>query len=84
MLYCILGWLIAAALRRAHRLTLPKTALLAMLIASGYGVTDEFHQRFVPNRTCDVVDWVADTLGSSAGLAAFYFYESRRSTKEAR
>ena len=81
MLYCIFGWLIALALRRAHNLTLPKTVLLAMLISSGYGVTDEFHQKFVPNRACDVADWAADTLGASAGLAAFYAYESRRSTK---
>ena len=30
-----------------------------------YGAADEIHQRFVPNRSCDVLDWLADTLGAS-------------------
>ncbi len=79
--YAILGVLVTFALRRAHNLPLPKAALLAILIASAYGATDEFHQRFVPNRSCDVWDWTADTLGASIAATAFYTYESRRSTK---
>ena len=81
VLYCGLAWLIAWALRRAHNLSLPKTLALATLIASAYGATDEYHQRFVPHRTCDVMDWAADTLGASAAVAAFYVYESHRSAK---
>ncbi len=46
--YAVLGALVMFALRRAHNLPLPKAALLAILIASAYGATDEFHQRFVP------------------------------------
>ena len=42
-------------------------ALAAVAIASVYGVTDELHQYFVPGRSSDVHDWVADTSG--AGLA---------------
>jgi VanZ family protein len=80
-LYCVLGWLAALALRRAHNLSLPKTFVLAILIGSAYGASDEFHQRFVPHRSCDVMDWVADTLGASAAAAAFYAYESHRSAK---
>ena len=81
MLYCVLGWLVAGALRRAHNLSLPKTLAFAILMASAYGASDEFHQRFVPHRTCDVFDWTADTLGASAAAAAFYAYESHRSAK---
>ena len=79
--YGVLGWLIAIALRRSHNLSLPKTFVLAILIGSAYGASDEFHQRFVPNRTCDVMDWFADTLGASAAAAAFYAYELHRSAK---
>lgn len=32
---------------------------------SVYGLTDEYHQGFVPGRTQDVWDWVADTMGAS-------------------
>ena len=79
--YFVLGWLIALALRRVHNLSLPKALVLAILIGSAYGASDEFHQRFVPHRTCDVMDWLADTLGVSAAAAAFYAYESHRSAK---
>jgi VanZ family protein len=40
----------------------------AVLFASAYGVTDEFHQRFVPGRTPAVDDWVADTLGAAVAV----------------
>ena len=40
----------------------------AVLAASFYGATDEWHQLFTPGRSCDVFDWLADTTG--AALAA--------------
>src|SRR5207245_6839660 len=52
LLYCVLGWLIARALRKAYNLPLPKTILLAIAISSAYGASDEFHQSFVPYRSC--------------------------------
>ena len=42
----------------------------AIAIASLYGVTDEYHQLFVPGREFDVLDLVADTIGSIVGTAA--------------
>lgn len=42
---------------------------LALLLCSAYGVSDEFHQSFVPGRTPDVVDWGVDTLGAAVGAA---------------
>ncbi len=41
--------------------------MFAVVIASAYGVTDEFHQRFVVMRTPDVYDWVLDTIAAFAG-----------------
>jgi VanZ family protein len=81
MIYCTLGWLVARALRRAHNLTLPKTFVLAILIGSAYGASDEFHQRFVPHRSCELFDWVADTLGGIAGAAVFYAYETAKANR---
>ena len=43
-------------------------ALAAVAVASMYGVTDELHQYFVPGRSCDVLDWVADTSGAAIGV----------------
>jgi len=41
----------------------PATAFLA---AVAYGATDEFHQRFVPGRTADVMDLLTDAMGAAA------------------
>jgi VanZ family protein len=79
--YAVLGTFVMFALRRAHNLPLPKAFVLAIIIASAYGATDEFHQRFVPHRSCDVWDWTADTLGAGIAATVFYAHESRRSSK---
>jgi len=43
------------------------TLLLAFVIASTYGATDEWHQWFVPGRGADVYDWGADSIGAAVG-----------------
>ena len=43
------------------------TALTATLLATAYGVTDEYHQSFVPGRTSDFADVVKDLAGATAG-----------------
>jgi len=40
-------------------------AILAVFIAAAYGVTDEFHQSFVPDRVVSAADLCADTLGAA-------------------
>ena len=42
--------------------------LLAVFIAIVYGATDEFHQSFVPGRSTELNDWIADTLGAAVGV----------------
>ena len=37
------------------------------VVASLYGMTDEFHQYFVPDRACDPLDWLIDTCGATLG-----------------
>ncbi len=44
--------------------------LAALVIAVLYGVSDEVHQAFVPGRTPDVADVVADATGASIALLA--------------
>ena len=39
-------------------------ATFTLLVASLYGMIDELHQIFVPGRTADIRDWLADFLGS--------------------
>ncbi len=49
-----------------------RAAIVAILFAAFYGITDEFHQWFVPGRTADVYDWMADTLGAAVAVAALW------------
>lgn len=44
-------------------------------LASGIllGCLDEFHQYFVPERSVEVLDMVADSIGILIGLIAFYY-----------
>ncbi len=41
--------------------------LFSILFTSLYGASDEFHQLFVLNRSCDIYDWQADILGAVLG-----------------
>lgn len=66
--YAVLGGLLYAALLLDSRPG--RSAVLAVLIASAYGATDELHQMLTPGRVPDVMDWVVDTLGALAGTAA--------------
>ena len=63
--YLVLGILLVNALR--SHMTLGKAIACAIVCASAYAVTDEYHQLFVEGRYCDVADWLTDTLGASLG-----------------
>ncbi len=41
-----------------------QVCLLGVIIAVGYGVTDEIHQYFVPGRYCSLSDVFSDTVGA--------------------
>jgi VanZ family protein len=41
----------------------------AIVISTLYGVSDEYHQLFVPGRTFEYLDIAADAIGSTAGAA---------------
>ncbi len=71
--YLIFGALLFNALRLHLGVNRTLTLALVVGIASVYGVTDEFHQIFVPGRSCDPADWAVDTIAALCGalLARF-------------
>jgi VanZ family protein len=46
-----------------------KRGVAAIVFATFYGVTDEFHQLFVPGRSADRYDVLADGVGATIGTA---------------
>jgi VanZ family protein len=61
-----------------HGGALPRALRWTVIACSLYAVSDELHQHFVPGRHADVQDWVADTLGASAGAALTARHVRRR------
>ena len=61
-----------------------RTVLGATLISSLYGVSDEFHQRFVPGRTYEVLDMAADAIGSAAAVGLLWAWSIIRRRSDAR
>jgi VanZ family protein len=49
-----------------------RAAAGAVAFASVYGISDEFHQWFVPGRTADVYDWIADSTGAIVAVVVVY------------
>jgi VanZ family protein len=48
--------------------------LLSALIAAIYGALDEYHQYFVPNRSSEFLDWVADLIGVIIAVFLLRYY----------
>lgn len=55
----------------------PRRALVCVLVAGLYSLTDEFHQRFVPGRGPSIVDCGFDTLGAMLGMVIVYLWHLR-------
>ena len=78
--YAILGTLLAWAFVKAKPAVVPSKFIwvLAAGLSILYGASDEWHQTFVPGRCATLADWVADVLGSIAGVLAVYLYYRKK------
>jgi VanZ family protein len=82
--YGILGALILRALAHGRFAAVRwSTAAGSVLLATLYGATDEFHQSFVPGRSPDVHDVLADATGAAIaalvlGVIAWGILKTRR------
>jgi len=77
--YAGLGFLLFRAWRGSWPAVPVRIAALgAVIIAVLYGLTDEWHQSFVPGRTATAEDLLADAAGAVLGQAAGVGMERRR------
>jgi VanZ family protein len=75
-----LGLLVARALVGGwNRPFTAAIVLTTVVICTLYGITDEIHQYFVPPRTPDVQDVVADMAGSTIAALACYLWARKAS-----
>lgn len=64
--YAVMAFLFARAFS-VHTSVFWKIWLFAFLISTFYGVSDEYHQSFVPGRHSSIDDVIADALGALIG-----------------
>jgi VanZ family protein len=50
----------------------PRHAVVCILVAATYSLTDEFHQLFVPGRHASLLDCGLDTVGASMAMLVPY------------
>ena len=62
--YAVLGAALAWGRARSPRAV---GHVLLLTLGALYGVSDEWHQMYVPGRIPDVTDWIADLFGLFAG-----------------
>jgi len=78
--YALLGALFLRAFKTTRiKNNLILVFILSALLSSLYGISDEIHQSFVPFRTADAMDALADILGSITGV---YLYQKTLSISQ--
>ncbi|NCQ61765.1 MAG: hypothetical protein GW913_13990 [Myxococcales bacterium] len=75
--------LLALMVMRAARITWPhrsavRVVLFGILVTVLWGLSDELHQAFVPGRSSELLDLLADTLGAVTAALMMVVYWARR------
>lgn len=87
MTYGVLALLVGRALARARWSGVTAGRMVvAVAVAVLYGVTDEWHQSFVPGRTPDVADLYADASGAACAAVLLWacgIIAARRTSRRA-
>jgi VanZ family protein len=66
-MYAGLGLLLARAMNNPPRTTRFRVILAAFLLVAAVGALDEWHQRYMKDRSTDFADWMADSSGGLIG-----------------
>ncbi len=81
LVYGLLGALVLRAVAGAGWAGVTLVAVLAATVISGlYGVTDELHQGFVPGRSTEALDMVADAVGASGAAGVIWAWSIIRTS----
>ncbi len=79
LLYLLVFWAVHEGMR-----PLPGRGgyVLPLILTVLYGLSDEFHQSFVPARDASVLDLIADAGGALLGAGLTLIYDSRKTAAE--
>jgi VanZ family protein len=66
LFYGVMGFL-CALWRRESGVPTKRAMLEGLLFVATTGALDELHQEWIPGRSMELLDWMADTLGGGIG-----------------
>jgi len=76
--YAVLGALFLRAYQTLRIKSNPILLLILSILSSSlYGISDELHQHFVPSRSAEWMDILADVLGSVFGVFIYRFITAK-------
>ncbi|MEN8246991.1 MAG: VanZ family protein [Thermodesulfobacteriota bacterium] len=77
--YAVLGLFLYRAFNAMDKRISPiRLVALSIFLTALYGASDEIHQYFVPSRSAELLDFMADFIGSILGvLAAVALYKNK-------
>jgi VanZ family protein len=67
-IYGVLAVLLYRGIRRRAVTRWDVAAWVTLAVSVVYGASDEFHQHFVPGRTMDMFDLIADAMGAALAI----------------
>jgi VanZ family protein len=73
IVYGILGFLTLGSMKTTAEGYRLFQIFLAVVLVVIYGGLDEFHQHFIPGRTADIHDLMADAVGGMLGVGLLYY-----------
>ncbi len=82
-IYSVLGLTVALGLHRGRGMGSRAAVIVAtVVIGALYGATDEVHQLFTPHRSFEVLDGLADTIGSLIGALLYVGWWSAKDKRK--
>ena len=82
LVFGFLGLLITRGMQHIkYRLIQERPVLTAVMLGCFFALTDEIHQAFVPARSAEVLDWVADFAGIVVFSYLYSLWYNRRQKK---
>lgn len=73
----LLGLTVVRALSRSLSWRPMQVSLLSIVLVTAYGVSDELHQHFIPQRTVEVLDVGADAVGVTLACLVWFLMIQR-------
>lgn len=81
-LYAVLAYLAVAAAEQWFSVkSFNRIFLFSIFFSVFYGITDEYHQSFVPGRSASLIDIMFDAAGAVSGAGIFYFTRIKKKPK---